>query len=160
MKPIVKRLLLLTLLVAMVTTMTGCTFGRARIGVEFIPDPLVINRDEEEIVGAVTLSLDGFGTFTLNEIRMEFVDADGQTVESEHLPQGGALPNPIPLGGTLGMVKKTVTLKDVMGSEAVKINRDWWSVGAIRPVLCKVTFLSSSGKPVGSGSVGLKWEPW
>jgi len=43
MKPIVKRLLLLTLLVAMVTTMTGCTFGRARIGVEFIPDPLVIN---------------------------------------------------------------------------------------------------------------------
>jgi len=51
MKPIVKRLLLLTLLVAMVTTMTGCTFGRARIGVEFIPDPLVINRDEEEIVG-------------------------------------------------------------------------------------------------------------
>jgi len=78
--------------------MTGCTFGRARIGVEFIPDPLVINWDEEEIVGAVTLSLDGFGTFTLNEIRMEFVDADGQTVESGHLPQGGALPNAIPLG--------------------------------------------------------------
>jgi len=115
MKTIVKRLLLLTLLVAMGTTMTGSTFGRARIGVEFIPDPLVINRDEEEIVGAVTLSLDGFGTFTLNEIRIEFVDDDGQTVESEHLPQGGALPNAIPLGGTLGMVKKTVTLKDVMG---------------------------------------------
>lgn len=86
MKPIVKRLLLLTLLVAMVTTMTGCTFGRARIGVEFIPDPLVINWGAEEIIGAITLSLDGFGTFTLNEIRMEFVDADGQTVESEHLP--------------------------------------------------------------------------
>jgi len=159
MKLTLKRVLLLALLVAMVTTLTGCTFGRARLGVEFMPDPLVIDWNEGEVAGDVTLTLDGFGTFELYEIRLDFLDAEGQIVESDHLPQGGVLPNAITLVGTMGLVKKTVSLEYVMGSETVKINRDWWLPGVPHPASCKVTFFSSSGKLVGSGSVGLKWDP-
>jgi hypothetical protein len=160
MKLTLKRGLLAALLVAMVTTLTGCTFGRARISVEFIPDPLVIAYGEKEIVGDVTLTLDGLGVLTLNEIRLEFVDAEGRTIEGEYFPQGGTLPRPITLPGTLGWAQKTVPLKLVLGSEAVKINDDWWYPEVPHPTMCRVTFLSSSGKVVGLGSVGLKWEPW
>lgn len=130
------------------------------MSVEVTPDPLVIALGEEEIVGDVTLTLDGFGIFTLSEIRLDFLDAGGQTVESEHLPKGGALPNSITLPGTMGWAKKTVPLSLVLGSDGVKIKNEWWLPGVVHPASCRVTFLNPSGNAVGSGSVGLRWEPW
>jgi len=154
MKLTLKRGLLAALLVAMVTTLTGCTFGRARISVEFIPDPLVIAYGEKEIVGDVTLTLDGLGVLTLNEIRLEFVDAEGADNRGRVLPLRVAPFRAQSLSRVRwGWAQKTVPLKLVLGSEAVKINDDWWYPEVPHPTMCRVTFLSSSGKVVGLGSV-------
>lgn len=160
MKRLLDGILLLSLLTVVVTTMTGCTFGRARIGITVNPDPLLIDFNKSEIEGTVTLTLDGLGSFTVDEIGLDYIDAQGQRIEGEGLPQGGKLTQSISLVGTMGVVRKTLPLKGVLGAEGVKIRNEWWLPGALHPASCRMTLLDISGRVVGAGSVGLKWHPY
>jgi hypothetical protein len=119
----------------------------------------MIAKDPVALISALFTSR-FLGSFTVDEIGLDYIDAQGQRIEGEGLPQGGKLTQSISLVGTMGVVRKTLPLKGVLGAEGVKIRNEWWLQGALHPASCRMTLLDISGRVVGAGSVGLKWHPY
>jgi len=103
-----------------------------------------------------TITLDGFGLFTLKSVILEYLDTDGQGVDDPHLPTGGQLEEAITLFGTMGLVSESRSLTELNNGEKIVPTVDWWAIYP-RPVKIVFTFLDGSGKPVGGGELGLEW---
>ncbi len=143
------------LLLIMATTLAGCSFGAPRISLTFVPSSVRLEVDQPVSVTG-TITLDGFGLFTLKSVILECLDEDGQKVDDPHLPTGGELDNEIPLPGTMGFFSITKSLTDLNNGEEIVPTVDWWAVYP-KPVKIVFTFLDGSGRPVGSGELGLEW---
>ena len=143
------------LLLIMATTLAGCSFGAPRISLTFVPNPARLEVDQP-INATATITLDGFGLFTVKSVTLEYLDENGQEVDNPDLPTGGQLDNEIPLPGTMGFFSITKSLTDLNNGEEIVPTVDWWAIYP-RPVKIVFTFLDGSGRPVGSGELGLEW---
>jgi len=143
------------LLLAMATTLPGCSLGPPRISLTFVPNPVPLQVDRPIDVAA-TITLDGFGLFTLKSVILEYLDADGHKVDDPHLPTGGELDEAITLLGVMGFFSVTQPLTELNNGEEIVATADWWEVYP-RPVKIVFTFLNGSGKPVGGGELRLDW---
>jgi hypothetical protein len=146
---------IVALLLAMATTLAGCSFGAPRISLTFVPNTVRLEVDQPINVSG-TITLDGFGLFTLKSVILEYLDTDGQGVDDPHLPTGGQLEEAITLFGTMGLVSESRSLTELNNGEKIVPTVDWWAVYP-RPVKIVFTFLDGSGKPVGGGELGLEW---
>ncbi len=157
-----KRVLLIAiaaLLLVMATTLAGCSFGAARLSLTFTPKVADVKVDQA-IQASVTLKLEGFGRFNIKRVALKYYDENGDEVESAgeyDLPTGAEFEPAIPLFGTMGFASKTLSLKELNNDEDVTPTLTWWSIDP-RPVKIVFTFFDDSGKAVGSGELGLKWE--
>ncbi len=151
----ISLLAIVALLLVMATTLAGCSFGPPRISLTFRPNPVRLEVDQPiNVTGTITL--DGFGLFTVKRVSLEYLDAYGQEVDDPHLPTGGQLDNEIPLPGTMGFFSIEKTLAQLNNDDEVVPTVDWWAVFP-RPVKIVFTFLDKSGKPVGGGELRLEW---
>jgi hypothetical protein len=152
----VSLIVIAALLLVMATTLAGCSFGPPRISLTFKTNPVLLKVDQPIDVAA-TITLDGFGLFTLKSVILEYLDADGHKVDDSHLPTGGELDEAITLPGLMGFFSVTQPLAELNNGEEIVPTADWWEVYP-RPVKIVFTFLDGSGKPVGGGELGLEWS--
>lgn len=144
------------LLLVMATTLAGCSFGPPRLVVSFAPSTLML-QPNQEIDLTIRVRLDGWGFFSVNEIRLKYLDSQGQEVERAGelgMPTGRVLDKPIQLAGTLGMLSAERTLKQLNDDKPVVADPDWW---LIQPTTIVFMFLDESEKLVGSGELKLEW---
>ena len=143
------------LLLVMATTLAGCNFGAPRISLTFAPNPVRLKVGQPIAVSG-TITLDGFGLFTLKSVILEYLDADGERVDNPDLPTGGQLENEIMLPGTMGFFSITKSLAELNNGEEIVPTIQWWAIQP-RPMKIVFTFLDGSGRPVGSGELKLEW---
>lgn len=143
------------LLLVMATTLAGCSLGPPRISLTFSPNPVRL-RVGEPINATGTITLDGFGLFTVKSVILAYQDTDGGKVENPNLPTGGELDEAITLPGTMGFFSVTKPLAELNNGEEIVPTPDWLAIYP-RPVKIVFTFLDESGKPVGGGELRLEW---
>jgi hypothetical protein len=146
---------IVALLLAMATTLAGCSFGAPRISLTFVPNTVRLEVDQPINVSG-TITLDGFGLFSLKSVILEYLDADGNGVNDPHLPTGGELKSEITLPGTMGFFSITKSLAELNDGEEIAPTIEWWFI-ELRPMKIVFTFLDGSGKPVGGGELELEW---
>jgi len=144
------------LLLVMATTLAGCSVGAPRISLTFNPNPVRL-RVGQPIHTSGTITLDGFGLFTVKSVILAYLDVDGEKVEDPDLPAGGELDDAITLPGTMGFFSITKSLAELNDGEEIVPSLDWWEVYP-RPVKIVFTFLDESGRPVGGGDLRLEWD--
>lgn len=158
MKRRVSLIVIAALLLVMATTLAGCSFGPPRLVVSFVPSTLVL-QPNQEINLTIRVRLDGWGFFTVDEIRLKYLDSQGQEIEDVGewgMPMGQVLDEPIKLAGTLGMLSAERTLKQLNDGKPVVADPDWWLIPS-KPETMVFMFLDESGNLVGSGELGLTW---
>jgi len=154
----VLRTAIALLLLVMATTLAGCGFGPPKLVVSFVPSTLEL-QPNQQIDLTIRVRLDGWGFFSVNEVRLEYLDSEGQEIDDAGewgMPTGQVLDEPIQLAGTLGLLSAERTLTQLNNDEPIEADPDWWLIPS-RPTTIVFMFLDGSEKLVGSSELGLEW---